>query len=159
MSQGVAILGGPTASGKSELALALAEHFDAEIVGADSRQIYRDMPLGTAAPSDAERARVPHHLIGVLDPYERYSAARFVADALRAIEAIERRGRRAIVVGGTGFYVRALCGDVRLSPAFDPALRARLVRESDVHPPEVLHDWLRARSPERARDVSAADRY
>ena len=72
------------------------------------------MPIGTAAPSAADRARVPHHLVGFLDPHERYSAARFVADALAAIDAIHARGRRAIVVGGTGFYVRALAGDVAL---------------------------------------------
>jgi tRNA dimethylallyltransferase len=156
---GVAILSGPTGSGKSELALELAERFGAEIVGADSRQIYRDMPLGTAAPRADQLARVPHHLVGFLDPYERYSAARFSAEALAAIEALAARGRRALVVGGTGFYLRALCGDVRLSAAYDPALRARLAREAAVHPPEVLHAWLAVRAPARAARVLPGDRY
>ena len=109
------IVGGPTASGKTELAIAIAERFDAEIIGADSRQIYRDMPIGTAAPTGDQRARVPHHLAGFVDPYERYSAARYVEDAAAAISAIHARGKRAIVVGGSGFYLRALCGDVELA--------------------------------------------
>ncbi|HEX3463273.1 MAG TPA: tRNA (adenosine(37)-N6)-dimethylallyltransferase MiaA [Candidatus Elarobacter sp.] len=159
MSAGVLILTGQTASGKSALALELAERFDTEIVGADSRQIYRGMPIGTAAPTDAERARVPHHLVGFLDPRERYSAARFVADALAAIDAIQARGRRAIVVGGTGFYVRALAGDVALSPAYDASIRERLARETRVHPPEVLVEWLHALAPSRAAEISANDPY
>jgi tRNA dimethylallyltransferase len=156
---GVLILAGPTASGKSALALELAERFDAEIVGADSRQIYHGMPIGTAAPTAEERARAPHHLVEFLDPAERYSAARFTEDALGAIEAIERHGRRAIVVGGTGFYLRALCGDVALSPAYDPELRERLAREARVHPSEALHEWLATRDPARAAAIAATDPY
>jgi tRNA dimethylallyltransferase len=153
------ILTGPTASGKSALALALAERFDAELVGADSRQIYHEMPIGTAAPTPADRARVPHHLVDVLDPHERYSAARFVADALHAIDAIAARGRRAIVVGGTGFYVRALTGDVTLSPAHDAAVRERLAREARIHPPEALAAWLAALAPARAAAIAPNDPY
>lgn len=159
MARGVLILGGPTASGKTALALELAERFDAEIVGADSRQIYRGMPIGTAAPSPEERARVPHHLVEFLDPSERYSAARFNEDALSAMAAIERRGRRVLVVGGTGFYLRALCGDVALSPAYDPELRARLAREARFHPSETLHAWLAARDPARAAAIAPTDPY
>jgi tRNA dimethylallyltransferase len=159
VTPGVLILTGPTASGKSTLAMALAERFGAEIVGADSRQIYRGMPVGTAAPSDADRARVPHHLVGVLDPSERYSAARFVADALVAIDGIHARGRRAIVVGGTGFYVRALAGDVTLSRAYDASLRDRLAREARLHPPDVLAAWLRVLAPERAAAIDPHDPY
>jgi tRNA dimethylallyltransferase len=159
VSAGVLILAGPTASGKSALAVELAQRFGAEIVGADSRQIYREMPVGTAAPSEDDRVRVSHHLVGFLDPRERYSAARFVADALAAIDAIHARGRRAIVVGGTGFYVRALAGDIALSPAYDAALRERLAREALVHPPEVLAEWLHALAPGRAAAVAANDPY
>ncbi len=155
----VLVLAGPTASGKTELAVALARRFDAEIVGADSRQIYAGMPLGTAAPAAAQLAAVPHHLIGFLDPHERYSAARFAADALRAIDDIHARGKRAIVAGGTGFYVRALCGDVALSNAYEPALRQRLAREARLHPAEVLHAWLSARDPARALQVAPSDPY
>jgi len=117
------------------------------------------MPIGTAAPTSAELARVPHHLIGFLDPHERYSAARFAHDALAAIDEIEARGKRALVVGGTGFYLRALAGDVALSGAYDPALRERLAREARVHPPEVLHAWLASRDPMRASAIAPTDRY
>lgn len=159
MTPGVLILTGQTASGKSALALELAERFGAEIVGADSRQIYRGMPVGTAAPGDSDRARVRHHLVGFLDPRERYSAARFVADALAAIDDVHARGKRAIVAGGTGFYVRALAGDVTLSPAYDADVRERLAREARVHPPEVLAEWLRALVPARAAAITANDPY
>ncbi|HEY8322534.1 MAG TPA: tRNA (adenosine(37)-N6)-dimethylallyltransferase MiaA [Candidatus Baltobacteraceae bacterium] len=158
-ASGVLILAGPTASGKSELAIALATRFDAEIVGADSRQIYRGMPIGTAAPTPAQRAAVPHHLVDFLDPHERYSAARFAHDATRAIEEIHSRGKRAIVVGGTGFYIRALTGDVGLAPQYDAAVRDRLAREARLHPPEFLHGWLAARDPRRAAMLSPADTY
>jgi tRNA dimethylallyltransferase len=157
--RGVLILGGPTASGKTSFAIALAERYGAEIVGADSRQIYRDMPVGTAAPTAEQQARAAHHLIGFLDPYERYSAARFVSDAAAAIAAIHARGKRALVAGGTGFYLRALCGEVDLAAEPDPALRERMRRESLAHPAEVLHGWLQARDPSRAARISAHDPY
>lgn len=157
--RGVLILGGPTASGKTTFAMALAERYNAEIVGADSRQIYRDMPIGTATPTAQQQARVPHHLIGWLDPYERYSAARFVTDAAAVIAALHTRGKRAIVVGGTGFYLRALCGEVHLAARPDPAIRARMLVEAQTHPPDVLHDWLQARAPQRAAALSRHDPY
>ncbi len=156
---GVLILAGPTASGKSELAAELAREFDAEIVGADSRQIYRGMPIGTAAPPPELLAQAPHHLIGFLDPQERYSAARYTADALDAIAAIRRQGRRVIVAGGTGFYLRALTGGIELAPQYDERLRARLAREATLHPPEFLHHWLARRDPERARSLGVNDTY
>jgi tRNA dimethylallyltransferase len=159
VTPGILILTGQTASGKSALALELAERFGAEIVGADSRQIYRGMPIGTAAPGADDLARAQHHLVGFLDPRERYSAARFVADAMAAIDAIHARGKRAIVVGGTGFYVRALTGDVALSPAYGVALRDRLAHEARLHPPEVLRDWLAALAPQRAAAIAANDPY
>jgi tRNA dimethylallyltransferase len=159
VSDGVLILAGATASGKTDLAIELARQFDAEIVGADSRQIYRGMPVGTAAPSPEALAAVPHHLVGFLDPRERYSAARYANDALEAIRDIRARGRRAIVVGGTGFYLRALTGGVELAPQHDEAQRARLAREAKLHPPEFLHDWLSIRDPERARALHPGDTY
>jgi tRNA dimethylallyltransferase len=152
-------VGGPTASGKTTFAIALAERYGAEIVGADSRQIYRGMPVGTAAPTPAQQARVRHHLVGWLDPYERYSAARFVADAARAIADIHARGKRAMVVGGTGFYLRALSGDIDLADEPDPALRERVAREARLHPVGVLHDWLQSRDPRRAATLSRNDPY
>ncbi len=156
---GVLLLAGPTAGGKTDLAIELARTFDAEIVGADSRQIYRGMPIGTAAPTPEQLAAVPHHLIGFLDPHERYSAARFARDAMAAIDAIHARGRRAIVVGGTGFYVRALRGGVELAAAYDEGLRARLAAEARAHPAEFLHEWLALREPRRAAALAPNDTY
>ena len=156
---GVLVLAGPTASGKTDLAIELARAFGAEIVGADSRQIYRGMPIGTAAPTHSQLESVPHHAIGFLDPAERYSAARFAADAMEAIDAIVRRGKRAIVAGGTGFYLRALTGGVELAPQYDEALRERLAHEARLHPPEFLHAWLALRDPERARVLDPGDAY
>jgi tRNA dimethylallyltransferase len=155
----VLILAGATASGKTELAMALARRFDAEIVGADSRQIYRGMPIGTAAPTPAQMSAVRHHLVGFVDPYQRYSAARFANDALYALADIRRRGKRAIVAGGTGFYLRALVGGVTLAPQYDEALRSRLAAEAEVHSREFLHAWLAHLDPVRARDVRAGDTY
>jgi tRNA dimethylallyltransferase len=137
----------------------LAHEFDAEIVGADSRQIYRGMPIGTASPTPQQLADVRHHLVGFLDPRERYSAARYAGDALNAIHGIRQRGRRAIVVGGTGFYIRALMGGVALAPQYDEELRRRLAREALLHPPEFLHGWLERRDPARARELRATDSY
>jgi tRNA dimethylallyltransferase len=159
MESSVLLLAGATASGKSESAVALAQRFNAEIVGADSRQIYRDMPIGTAAPNAAQRDAVPHHLVAFLDPYERYSAARFARDAMAAIQAIHARGRRAIVVGGTGFYLRALAGDVSLAPQHDELLRERLAYEARVHPARFLWEWLSARDPRRATALDPNDTY
>ncbi|HEV3158126.1 MAG TPA: tRNA (adenosine(37)-N6)-dimethylallyltransferase MiaA [Candidatus Baltobacteraceae bacterium] len=159
MNDGVLILTGPTASGKTALAIEIAEVFGCEIISADARQIYRGMPIGTAAPSEEECQRVPHHLVGFLDPRERYSAARFVKDATRLIGEIHARGRRVVVVGGTGFYLRALCGDVRLGGTVDFGMRERLAREAKLHPPEFLHEWLAVRAPARAQGLAARDTY
>ncbi len=156
---GVLVLAGPTASGKTDLAIALAKRFDAEIVGADSRQIYRGMPIGTAAPTAEQLGAVPHHLVGFLDPHERYSAARFSADATRTIEGIHARGKRVIVAGGTGFYIRALTGAVDLAPQYDEGLRERLAHEAKVHDPQFLYDWLTVRDPKRAAMLHPGDAY
>jgi tRNA dimethylallyltransferase len=155
----VLIIAGPTAGGKTELAVALAREFDAEIVGADSRQIYRGMPIGTAAPTQRELEEVPHHLIGFLDPHERYSAARYTDETMASLRGIWRRGKRAIVAGGTGFYIRALIGGVALAPQYDERLRARLAREALTHPPGFLYGWLQQRDPVRAADLATNDTY
>ncbi len=156
---GVLVLAGPTASGKTDLAIDLARTFDAEIVSADSRQIYREMPIGTAAPTPEQLAAVPHHLVGFLDPRERYSAARFSTDALEAIAGIHARGKRAVVVGGTGFYIRALTGSVDLAPQYDESVRERLAHEARFHDAQFLYDWLVLRDPRRAAMLSSGDTY
>lgn len=156
---GVLVLAGPTASGKTDLAIELAQTFDAEIVGADSRQIYSGMPIGTAAPTAEQLRAVPHHLVGFLDPRERYSAARFSQDATRVIQEIHARGKRAIVAGGTGFYIRALMGAVDLAPQYDETLRGRLAHEARVHDAQFLYNWLTLRDPRRAAMLHAGDAY
>jgi tRNA dimethylallyltransferase len=123
---------GPTAVGKSAVALRLAERLGAEIVCADSRQVYRGMEIGTAKPSAAERERVPHHLIDLVDPGDAYSAGRYARDAAACLKALRARGVRPLVVGGTGLYLRALLWGLCDGPTADPALReVWLGRERD----------------------------
>ena len=123
---------GPTASGKSALALALAEAAgDVELVSADAMQVYRGMDIGTAKPSPAERAAVPHHLVDVADPGEDFHLGRFVEEAHAAVADIEARGRRALVVGGTGLYVRGIVDGLEVPGQF-PEVRAELEAEPDT---------------------------
>jgi len=157
----VVVLAGPTAAGKSALALSLAEATGAEIVSADSMQVYRFLDIGTAKPSLAERGRVPHHLIDVVTPDVPYSAGRFLEDARRAAAAIHRRGRPVLVVGGTGLYVRALLEGLVAAGGADPELREaleaadRAARERGD--PGWLHRQLEARDPARARELHPND--
>jgi tRNA dimethylallyltransferase len=152
----VAIVG-PTATGKSALALAVAEELDGEIVNADALQVYRGFDLGTAKPSPEERQRVPHHLIDILDPHERYSAGEFARRARAAIADIEARGRLPIVAGGSGLYLRALIEGISPVPPGDPAtrraLRARLAAEGLP----ALHAELARRDPETAARLPPGD--
>jgi tRNA dimethylallyltransferase len=154
---------GPTASGKSALALAIAEQRGGEIVSADSRQIYRGTDVGTAKPTAAERRRVPHHLIDVADPGERYDVSRYQREARAALADIARRGGLAVVVGGTGLYVRALLDGLDLeSVPTDPDLRARL--EAEAAAGADLHARLRAIDADAAvrtdpRNVRRVIRY
>ena len=120
------VLVGPTAVGKTDVAVRLAARLRLEAVNADSRQVYRGMDIGTGKPTAGERAALPHHVIDVVDPPERYHAARFRRDALEAIAGIRARGRLPVVVGGTGLYVRALLKGLHPAPPADPALRGEL---------------------------------
>ena len=148
---------GPTASGKSALAIALARAFDGEIVSCDSTAVYRGLDIGTDKPSGAERAAVPHHLIDVAAPTEVYSAARFAEDAGRVIHAIARRGRLPIVAGGTGFYYRALVRGLFPGPARDERLRARLDQVAARRGVEALHRWLSRVDPASALRIQPRD--
>ncbi|CAN5921020.1 tRNA (adenosine(37)-N6)-dimethylallyltransferase MiaA [soil metagenome] len=123
-------IAGPTASGKTAAAMAIARTRPVEIVSVDSALVYRGMDIGTAKPSAAERAEVPHHLIDIRDPAERYSAAAFVADAQRAIADIRARGKLPLLVGGTMLYFKALIDGLDAMPSADAALRARLEAEA-----------------------------
>jgi len=122
----VPVVIGPTAVGKTAVALALAAHWPLEIVSADSRQVYRRLDIGTAKPTRKERARVTHHGLDLIDPGSRYSAGHFARDAEGWLADIRARGRRPIVVGGTGLYVRALAEGLFREPALDPARRRSL---------------------------------
>jgi tRNA dimethylallyltransferase len=136
------LLMGPTASGKSALAAALAQHFPVEIVSVDSAQIYRGMDIGTAKPSVAERRSVPHHLIDIVDPTGSYSAAQFRRDAVRLILEITARGRIPLLVGGTMLYFKALREGLSELPESDAALRARIDAEAAERGWPALHAEL-----------------
>jgi tRNA dimethylallyltransferase len=152
----VAVLG-PTASGKSALALALADRTGAEIVACDSQQVYIGMDVGTAKPTPAERARVPHHGLDLCRPDEPFHAARWAALARAAIHDITKRGRLPIVVGGTGLYYRALVGGLFEAPASDPAIRERhRALAASVGVP-ALHARLAAVDPEAAAAIGPRD--
>ena len=151
------LLLGPTASGKSALALALAEDFGGEIVSVDSAQVYRGLDIGSAKPDRATRDRVPHHLIDVIDPTEAYSAARFAGDALNAISAIRARGRLPILCGGTLLYFKALAEGLSELPRADPALRARLDARAAREGWAALHAELARVDPETANRLERAD--
>ncbi|MCA9722676.1 MAG: tRNA (adenosine(37)-N6)-dimethylallyltransferase MiaA, partial [Gemmatimonadetes bacterium] len=120
------VLVGPTAVGKTAVALALAEHWPIEIVSADSRQVYRGLEVATAAPTARERQRVPHHMLGILPPGERYSAGRFAEEASAVLADIRARGRFPVVVGGTGLYVKALAEGLFAEPPLDRPRRDAL---------------------------------
>ncbi|QEM67123.1 tRNA (adenosine(37)-N6)-dimethylallyltransferase MiaA [Geobacter sp. FeAm09] len=141
---------GPTASGKSELALRLAREVDGEIVNADSMQVYRGLDIGTAKPSPEQRAGVPHHLIDVAEPDRLFSAADFAEAADAAIRDITGRGKRVIVVGGTGLYIRALLKGLVDSPSGAGAIRRALQEEAAHLGNEAMLEQLRQVDPESA---------
>lgn len=151
------LLMGPTATGKSDAALALAARLPVEIVSVDSAMIYRGMDIGTAKPTPAERAAVPHHLIDILDPVESYSAARFREDALAVMEAIRERGRIPLLVGGTLLYFRALTQGLAPLPGADAAYRAKLEREAAKSGWPALHARLGQVDPAAADRIHPND--
>ena len=122
----VPVLVGPTAVGKTAVAVALASHWPLEIISADSRQVYRRLDIGTAKPSRKERARAPHHGLDLIDPGARYSAGHFARDGVRWLHEIRSRGKLPMVVGGTGLYIRALAEGLFNEPPLDPAKRRSL---------------------------------
>lgn len=149
---------GPTASGKSALALSLAETLNGEIVTVDSAQVYRGMDIGTAKPVRSELERVPHHLLDLCSPLERYSVDEFVQAARMAIHDIVNRGRVPVLAGGTMLYFRALFAPMADLPASDPAVRAQLANDADRHGVAHLHEWLADVDPEAARSVHPNNR-
>jgi tRNA dimethylallyltransferase len=150
------VIAGPTAAGKSALALALAERTGGEILSADSQAVYRYFDLGTAKPDAAALARVRHHLVSVIDPQEQFTAARFQSLADAAVADVASRGKRVLVVGGTGLYVRALLHGLSDTPP-DPEVRARLEEEARRIGPEELHARLAGVDPASAARIAVPD--
>jgi tRNA dimethylallyltransferase len=148
---------GPTASGKSDLGLALALRTGGEVVNCDSVQVYREIEIATAKVPFEERRGVPHHLIDFVPPEVRYTAADWARDALRVIEEIEARGRTALLVGGTGLYLRALREPFFQAPPTDERLRRRLERLRERRGPERIHRLLMRLDPDSAARLNARD--
>lgn len=150
-------LAGPTASGKTAAALAIAQRHACEIISVDSALVYRGMDIGTAKPTPAERAQVPHHLIDIRDPQQAYSAAEFVRDAKALIVDIAARGKLPVLVGGTMLYFKALFDGIDDMPAADPAIRAAIDAEAAQHGWSALHAELARIDPVTAARLAPAD--
>jgi len=148
---------GPTASGKSALALEWAEDIGGEIVSVDSALVYRGLDIGAAKPTPDERARVRHHLIDIRDPWQPYSAAEFADDARAAITDIVARGKLPILTGGTGLYFRGLLQGLSPMPGNDPSLRARIVEEAGERGWAALHAELATVDPAAGARIHATD--
>lgn len=158
MKPKLVIVLGPTAVGKSELALDLAQRLDAEIINADSQQVYRHLNIGTGKVSAAESARVPHHLIDVVDPDDEFNAALFRRLAAAAIEEIERRGKNIVVCGGTGLYLKALTRGLFVGPGQVPQIRRTLQEDIENHGLAAVYQRLAAVDPHAAASIHANDR-
>lgn len=152
------LIAGPTASGKSALALMLAEHYDGVVINADSMQVYRGLPILTAQPSADEQARAQHKLYGHIPPHDAYSVARWIADCEREIAAARQAGKRPIVVGGTGLYFKALLEGLSPVPEIPTGIRERWRNDAAEWPIQQLHEALAARDPVMAARLVPTDR-
>ena len=141
-------LAGPTASGKTALAVALAQALNGEVVSCDSMQVYKFMDIGTAKPTLDEMGGVPHHMIDVADPREDYSVSRYCKDAAPIVEDIVSRGKTAIIAGGTGLYMDSLIRGNDFAPFPSTGVRERLERQADAEGLEAMRSWLRSIDPE-----------
>lgn len=148
---------GPTASGKSGIGLMVAHKVDVEIVSVDSALVYRGMDIGTAKPSVRQRSQIPHHLIDLMEPTDRYSAARFAADARQLIREINARGRLPLLVGGTMLYIKALMDGLDAMPSTDPELRDALLAEGRERGWPALHADLQEVDPQTAARLEPND--
>ena len=150
-------LAGPTASGKSAAARAIAKRWPVEIINVDSATIYRGMDIGTAKPSEAEQRETPHHLLNILDPLETYSAANFRRDALRCVQEIRTRGNIPLLSGGTMLYFKALRDGLNDLPGADPEIRLELEQRAATIGWPAMHDQLAQVDPETAKRLSPND--
>ncbi len=149
---------GPTASGKTALAIEWAQRLGGEIVSVDSALVYRELDVGAAKPSADERAQAPHHLLDLRDPHERYSAAEFATDAMAVLQGITARGKIPLLVGGTGLYFRALLHGLSPMPSADLALRAAIAEEGATRGWDALHAELATIDPAAAQRIKVGDR-
>lgn len=156
--QKVVVIAGPTASGKSGLAVELSLLLHGEILNADSMQVYRYMDVGTAKPSLSERRAVPHHLLDVVDPDEEFNAALYRSIAVPVIQDLVSRGKVCFIVGGTGLYIKTLMGGLLQCPPADPVLRQRLRDQANSHGLDLLYGRLKELDPVSAKKIHAHDR-
>jgi len=154
----IVVIAGPTATGKSGLAVSLARSLSGEIVNADSMQVYQGMNIGTAKPTLEEQKGIPHHLLDIVRPDEPFNAAIYRIRALSAVTDICSRGKTCLVVGGTGLYIRALVGGLMKAPPSDPVLREALSKECDRDGPARLHERLKGLDPQCAAAIHPNDR-
>ncbi len=155
----IVIICGPTAIGKTAVAVDLAQHFSGQIIGADSMQVYKYMDIGTAKPTAEEQNRVDHHMIDIVEPDETFDAARYAGLARAKIFALNRQNITPFVVGGTGLYIKALLYGLFNAAVSDPDVRRRLKEEAAVHGSEYLHARLGRLDPESARRLHTHDTY
>ncbi len=148
---------GPTGSGKTSLAVELAEHLGGELIGCDALQVYRRFDIATAKPAAAERARVRYHLVDEVDPEDDFTLARFIRRAERIIATLHERDAQAILVGGTGMYLRGLLRGIVPAPEIEPRLRRRLREMRERRGDAAMHRWLRRVDPASAGRVAPAD--
>jgi tRNA dimethylallyltransferase len=151
------IICGPTASGKTSLAVEISRRIGGEVINADSRQIYRFMDVGTGKPTQEERKEVPHHLIDLINPDERFDAGRFIEVADRAYDEIVKRGKFPIMVGGTGLYIRAFEKGLIPSPPIPQEIREEILRKKEEKGVKYLYYELKKIDPETANRISPAD--
>jgi tRNA dimethylallyltransferase len=155
----IIIVCGPTGIGKTTVAIDLAQHFEGQIIGADSMQVYKYMDIGTAKPTAAEQARVVHHMVDFVEPDESFDAAQYAARAREKIIELDQQHITPFVVGGTGLYIKALLYGLFDEKVSDPEIRDRLKAEADAHGIQFLYERLSRQDPETANRLHSNDTY
>lgn len=153
----LALVVGPTASGKTALSIALSKYLDAEVISADSMQVYKGMDIATAKPTEDEKEGIPHHLIGFVDIDKKFSVAQYLCAARRCIEDIHRRGKKVIVAGGTGLYINSLVDNLQFDKEDNGAVRTQLMNEAQEFGASFMHNKLKEIDPEYAAKLHEND--